>query len=670
MSSCFRAVICTFLFLSYLLTPLNGKAGTDAASQASPYYWKTMISTIPHDGIPEKIFNNRDLGSSEASTFFKKAVEFFQNKEYSKATKQLEEIVSRFPKDDIAPYAHFYLGDCYSRIAAEKGEDALQESINQYLNAVRTYPSSDEAPRGLYQAGRGLFARNFYYEANAQFERIASQYPKSEYLQKGLLAKGIIYFYLKKYSVAESALRKIADSDRASDEDRKSGRLWLANTLHMAGRFAEAKELYKTLETKSSDGIKNNLLSYLMMGENMMNLGEYGNGRAIFQQFSDLSTDSPALPAVKLRTADAFRLEGRKKEALDLYSKVVSLYPAEDTAFIAKARAAEAEIENGKVAPAEKLLQELLSSKGEVAREAALIIADSLKKYGFSSNAAKAYRAIANQGAKSSQLQGNLVESLRDAVAALYGKKDYLSILKLYHEEIRLLRAVNDPQFLRIIAHSYLEVGLSSEAASVYDRLFSSNQKLKPLSGQVLEETLFYACESYLRAGRKGDAEKAISRLLAEFPKTRFKEALNRMKGEVKGTVAQDGTSKGYLTIAMGYLGEKRYKEAAEYYNKVIRLKDPLFLASAYIGLGDSYFGMAKYKEAVNAFDTGKAGGGEKGSWAAYRIGESYLNIGDVEKAQESFKSVVTNDKGIYGKMAAEELKRIEMRKKSPERMD
>lgn len=658
MSNFFRAAISTSIFLLSMLTTSNGMAAIDATSQsASPSYWKNMISTLPHDEIPEAVFKDRDLGSSEASILFKKAVQFFHNKEYSKAIKQLEEIVSRFPKDDTAPYAHFYLGDCYSRIAAEKGEDALQESINQYLDAVRTHPSSDEAPRGLYQAGKGLFARRFYYEANAQFERIATQYPKSEYVHKGLLAKGIIYFYLKKYSVAESALRKIVDSDRSSDEDRKSGRLWLANTLHMAGRFAEAKELYKTLETKSSDGIKNNLFSFLMMGENLMNLGEYGNGRVIFQQFSDLPTDSPALPAVKLRTADALRLEGRKKEALALYSKVVFSYPAEETALIGKARAAEGEIENGKVAPAEKLLQELLSSKGEVAREAALIIADAFKKSGFSSNAAKAYRAIANQGAKSSQLQGNLVESLRDAVAALYGKKDYLSILKLYHEELRLLKAVSDPQFLRIIAYSYLEVGLPSEAASVYDRLFSSNQKLKPLSGQVLEETLFYACESYLRAGRKGDAEKAINRLLAEFPGTRFKEGINRMKGEVKGTVAQDGTPKGYLTTATAYLGEKRYKEAAEYYGKIIRLKDPLFLASAYIGLGDSYFGMGKYKEAVNAYDTGKAGGGEKGSWAGYRIGESYLNLGDVEKAQESFKSVVTNDKGVYGKMAAEELK-------------
>lgn len=665
----FRSLVCLSLLLLPLLTLFNATADADDASlRSSPPYWKRIIPSLPFEDIQEALFKDRDFAGSEAAPLLKKAVSSFQNKRYPEAVKQLEDIVIRFPRDEVAPYASIMIADCYSRMAEENDREALKKSVNQYLSAVRDYPSSEETPRGLYQAGRSLFAGGFFYEAIAQLERIHSQYPKSEYVHKRLIAKGIIYFYQKKYSSAETNLRKVVNNDKISEEERKAGKIWLANTLHMVGRYDEAGELYKVFEASSSDEIKKHTLSFLLMGENFMNLGLYKDGRARFQQFLNLYPDFPLLAAVMLRAADAARLEGNKKEAKELYSSVVSLYPAGEETPVARARVVENDIENGNKSSAGPLIQQLLPFEKDINREAALIIADAMNRSGCSSDAANVYGMLLDGNADKTgdPLQDGLFRSVKEAITKLYLEKDYVTLLKLYHDDSRLFRNVKEPRFLRAVGDSHLEAGLPAEAASVFDTLLSlPHSNIKSLPAQLQEEILFKAGRAYLQAGRKGDAEKVINKLLAGFPKTRFKDSLNRMMGEIKGNMIPDGSARGYMTVAMKSLSENRYEEAAEYYNKVIGLKEPLSLASAYIGLGDAYYGLRKFQDAINAYDTGKAVGGKEGAWAEYRTGESYINLGDMEKARRSFQSVVENDKGIYKKMAAEEILRIDLKERN-----
>lgn len=665
-----------FVFSLLLIQPSRVEAGNAPnAEKGHPYYWKAMIGSMPQEDIPEAPFEEREYGSSEAALFFKKATAFFREKSYPKALEQLKEIVARFPEDDITSYAYYFMGDCYARMAEEKGGVLLNESVAKYLTAVRTYPDSSEAPRGLYQAGRGLFIQGFYYEAAAQMDRLTSNYPKSHYADKGMVAKGIIYFYQKKYGMSESALRRVVNKSNAADENKKLGRLWLANTLHMNGRYAEAMDLYRSAERGWSEYILRNKLSSLLMGENLLILGYSEDSRIAFGIYLKNFPGSPETPAVMLRMGDSLRLNGRKGEAFRLYSTVVSKYPSAEPAIIGKARISETEIEKGNTAPGALLFQEMLSLKSDMAKEAALIIADAFKKAGIPDEAAKGYKAVlVSFSAKPAdvEIKGKLAESLKGVIKESYSKKDYLGVLKTYHQEPSLLKRAGEPQFLKMIGDSYMEVGLHSEAGAVYERLLSSRVSgdSKGLPRSFREEALFKSVEAQVKAGNKEEAGKKIKRLLTEFPKSRFKEEALGYSEEIKSDIKQGGTAKGHLEAANRLLEEGRFKEAADYYNEAIKLKDHASLATAYIGLGDSYYGMGMYKEAVEAYETGKAAGGEMAYWAGYRIGESYLNLGEAQKAQTAFQAIAREDKGIYGKMAAEELKRFEANARSLNKVD
>lgn len=664
-------------FLIFLIWPVivDAKALSDMPSTQHPYYWKGMIASLPREMMPEAAFEERELPDTAASIIFKNAVSSFKEKSYQKSIEQLKEITVRFPKEDITQFAYYLMGDCYSKMAQAGDEELLKEAVSAYLQAVMTYPVSEEAPRGLYQAGRGLFLQGFYYEAIAQMNRISSSYPKSSYVQKGMVAKGIIYFSQKKYRLSESVLLKVVNSDAASDLEKGLGTLWLANSFHMEGGYAKARELYKAVEKAWPEHLEGSRLFILLMGENLLILGDYEDSRKLFGIYVKRYPDSVAVPAVILRTGDALRSEGKRGDAFKMYSTVILQFPAVDVAIIGKARIAEIEIEKGNAASAIPVLGEMIALKGDMAREAALIIVEALKKAGISSEAARGYRTILDNFGETveADLKGKMAESLRDVVAVSYDNKDYLAVLKTYHEDPKLLnKRIREPQFIRMIADSYMEVGLPSSAASVYEELLSSRdmRDSKALSGPYLEETLFRAAEAHMKAGNSEEAGKVIKRLLAEFPKSRFKDKVSKISGETKVIGKEDGAAGGYINIAKKSLEGKRFKEAAEYYRKVISLKEPSLLAAAYIGLGDAYFGMERYRDAINAFETGKVAGGEMGSWAGYRIGESYLNLKDIEKAQMIFQAVAKEDKGVYGKMAAEELKRAEMGVKNPARVD
>ena len=660
--------------LFILLSPfvVEAKSLSDVRSTQHPYYWKDMIVSLPREVMPEAAFEERELSDTEASLIFKKAVSSFKEKSYQKSIEQLKEITVRFQKEDINQYAYYLLGDCYSKMAEAGDEELLKEAVSAYLRAVMTYPASEEAPRGLYQAGRGLFIQGFYYEATAQMNRISTNYPNSRYVNKGMVAKGIISFYQKKYRLSESVLEKVTKTDAASDEEKRLGTLWLGNSYHMEGMYEKAREIYKTIERESPVLLENSRISVLMNGENLLILGDYEESRGLFGIYLKRYPDSVAIPAVMLRTGDALQSEDKREEAFEMYSAVVSQYPAVDVAIIGKARIAAREIEKGNPGSATSLLGEIILTKGDIAREAALIVVEALNKYGISNESAKGYRAILDHFGEIAgvDLKGKMAESLRDVIAGSYDKKDYLAVLNAYHENSRLLnKRLREPQFLMMIGDSYMEIGLPEKAASLYDELLSSKD-LKAMSGPLREDTLYRAIEAHMKAGNSEEAGKTIKLLLAEFPKTRFKDKVSKISDEIKGNVRDDGTAAGYMMMAKRSLNERRFKEAADYYNKAIKFKEASLLAAAYTGLGDSFFALKRYRDAVKAYETGRAAGGEMGLWAGYRVGESYLSLKDTEKAKLAFKTVAEEDKGLYGKIAAEEVKRIEMNAKNSSRVD
>lgn len=656
-----------FFLILVLLFPFFAHAGgTKIAQGPSPSYWRSMISSLPPEGVYDATFKEKDIVNTEAAPLFKKAVDSFKQKLYPKTLEQLKEIISRFPKDNTTQYAYFLMADCYAKMAENSSTVSPKESVSAYLQSISRYPGSDEAPRGLYQAGKGLFAQRFYYEALAQMNRLSKRYPKSPYTLKGTVAKGIIYFHQKKYRMAESTLRAVVSNKESAEEDKRLSLLWLANTLHMEGMYKEARDHYVKVEGQWPEYLKQSRLSLLSMGENQILLGEYQDGRRLFDLYSKLYANQGPAPVVTLRKADTFLLNGKRKEAVKLYSKVVTLYPAHNAALIGKARILEDKIVGGDPIPATQALQDLLSSKGDMAIDAAIVVAEAYKNAGIPHEAVEAYRAILSRfaGISKGELKKNFMESLRAAVIDSYKKGDYLAVLKLYHEENRMLKGVRDPEFVKMIGDGYMEVGLPSKAVSLYETALYPYDKAASMSGAHIEETLFKAIKAYLKLGRKEGAARLTKRLYAEFPRTKFKKELENTVDTAKVKERKDITAAEYLDMAKKHLESKRHKEAVDYFKKVINSKEPLLLGAAYTGLGDSYFEMGKYKDAIDAYEVAKSEGGETGRWATYRIGESCLSLGDLEKARTVFTALGKDDKGVYRKMAAEGIKEIELRRR------
>ena len=133
------------------LDPINPPASGNADG--------TVVAALPSTNDPEELYRN--------------SYQFILSGDYGTAETGFRDHIARFPGDEKAPDAHFWLGE--SLLGQKKYRDAAEV----FLAANKDYPKSKKAPEMLLKLGVSLVGLNQRDVACATFNEIGKRYPQA-----------------------------------------------------------------------------------------------------------------------------------------------------------------------------------------------------------------------------------------------------------------------------------------------------------------------------------------------------------------------------------------------------------------------------------------------------------------------------------------------------------
>ena len=93
---------------------------------------------------------------------------------YDLATKGFQDFLDRWPGDDLADNAQYWLGEAYYV------QDQISEATREFEKVVNEYKGGDKAPAAYLKLGYCALRKNDTAGAKKWFEELIRQYPSSE----------------------------------------------------------------------------------------------------------------------------------------------------------------------------------------------------------------------------------------------------------------------------------------------------------------------------------------------------------------------------------------------------------------------------------------------------------------------------------------------------------
>jgi TolA-binding protein len=160
-------------------------------------------------------------------------------------------------------------------------------------------PADSDAGTRQYAAAVALHNRELYDLAAEQWKKFVTEYPKHPRIAHGYHYLGICYYNIKQYGEAEAAFQTVI-KDQPKFEQLESTYLYLGVTQFSAGRGGKAEYFPKALATFTTLATK------------------YPRGQFLAQTL--------------YYRGECLYAQGKKKEAIDFYSQMLSLFPKDPLA--------------------------------------------------------------------------------------------------------------------------------------------------------------------------------------------------------------------------------------------------------------------------------------------------------------------------------------------------
>lgn len=96
-----------------------------------------------------------------------------RNKQYAEAAKAFTVFLRKYPNDELAPNAQYWLGEAY--YVTQKNADALKA----FEAVVNNFPRSTKVPDALFKIGKLQEARGKRTAARASYEKVVAEFPNS-----------------------------------------------------------------------------------------------------------------------------------------------------------------------------------------------------------------------------------------------------------------------------------------------------------------------------------------------------------------------------------------------------------------------------------------------------------------------------------------------------------
>lgn len=580
--------------------------------QALKFFNESMDVT----GIPADLQNRSLLGAGIAS---------FCQEKFKDALASLGELELRdpsFERDKVK----FYLAETYFKLAN------YDQALSHY-NQV----SSDNArlaPYTLYGRAYTYFNTQQYELAADAFSDFIKKYSKDSRVQDARFRLADCYYGNKNYKAAGNVYKEIFKGNLSSPHDPYAYYQY-AQSLYKGGNPADAVNEFKNLQMKFPQSEYADKSLYLV-GWILFRQDRYDEAINGYNDVLNVYPNSALRPVIYYSIGDAFYNKADYESAISSYQKVLDEFPSSNSVFDAVNGIQYCYLAQGKpdkaiilindfIAknPNSSFADQLLFKKGEIYyntkayEKAKTAYREFINAYPKNSLVPEAYYWIS----KSAQMEGQLDEAIQN----------FTVVFEQYPSN-------------ETAAASVIEAATIYNKQKKYDAALGILNKasMKLLNSPRLPEIIFLKASTNANSGNISRAYEVYSGLLQNYPGNIF-------------------TEKAKLEMGLIDLAAGRSDQADIFFKNLSETRSDELGAKGQFYYGVSLAEQQKLKDAVSALVRVKTVYGNFDEWVTrsnLKLGDIYIQLNDINKAREMFKSVIAKHSGdIYGQEAQSKLR-------------
>jgi tol-pal system protein YbgF len=247
------------------------------------------------------------------TTLMKRALAFYQRRDFANAAADLERMLHQFPTSSSAAEAAFWLGESrfYNR--------QYRQALLAYMQVPQGNP---RYPDALYGRGWVYYQGSDWLKAAPEFEQVVRRYPEAAIRPEALYRLGEVEFNLKNFDKAivtyQQLLREYPQEKLAPNARFRIG--WVR---YKAGNSSQAiRELSELVRDYPDHPIAAE--AHYWLGMAYMSDKQLDAARAEFERALAERPSSDVSSQAILRLGDTFYNQGKFTQAIDAYSRMTA----------------------------------------------------------------------------------------------------------------------------------------------------------------------------------------------------------------------------------------------------------------------------------------------------------------------------------------------------------
>ena len=650
-----------------------------------------LLYKVPADfSVKDEVIKWPQGVQGSGSSEFKEALGSYKKGDYNLALSQFRLLAEKFPGSDAAATANMYAGSIYYKMAAIEGKKdskLLMNALQSFQKAVRYYSGEKYAPAILLEIGKIYLDLNFMAEASGSFKRVIKEYSATEYAAEGRYLLALSYMGEGSYNEALFEYKILAIRYPGKLEKERvfgTGEVFLS--LH---EFGEAKKFYDEGLRRWPAYIKVNPKVLFNYSECRFQNGEFTEARDGFLTFYNIYPKSKEAGAALNRVGYTYMLERKFGIAEKIYAYVLELFPKSRDAFVGMLALGDVKLSSnsGDISYQDALkyykdVEDLSGDEGLIlkARYSMGRVFETEGKYRKALNVYTELLGITEESVRkeASYSLNNLIGKIGREMEERLRRSDHLGAVRLYQTYYKnILEHVKDESLLMRVAEAHEKLLLYNDTSIIYQKIIERN-------GWGKEIALFESGRLYARMGDDRKAVEVIGSYLEDYPngeravdaRVIIGEGLYNLKEYEKGanvfySVMRDAPYRyPAIYIKLSDIMQKtgQHEESVNILTDLIKhsqtKQEGDLLSQVYISLGNAYFSIRRYQDALDAYTAvvENSKSEDETAFARLMMGDCLVRLGRKDEAKEIFSMLKGSAKGIVKQFSEERLKDMELK--------
>lgn len=256
---------------------------------------------------------------------FNKAKKAWEVKDYARAAKMFKGVLKKSPKSKEGEESAFYWVKSEFFLEKKRKKKTLKVA-EDYEDILRKFPDAPWSLLALRDLGKQYTALGFYSRAIDTYQRIVEKFPGSPEEENALIRIGKLQIEQQAFKAAEKTFRDYLKRFRQGKYSRDAT-YFLGDTLYYQGDIQRAVKIYQSAMKRWPCATSTDLKTL----ENMATLFEKNGNtdRALELLFvaQNLSSYKKEGAELMYRIAELYKRQGKFREALKVYSRILAQYP-------------------------------------------------------------------------------------------------------------------------------------------------------------------------------------------------------------------------------------------------------------------------------------------------------------------------------------------------------